>query len=288
MLLWLEIALPFSSVLISLWNALLRYSLMIAISPFCSRFISTIGPSLFASRFFAGFSNFSLYFMMSAIILLIFFHKDVFPKGSMMFTRDDTRLTFKEHFTSTSVSLTIWTSFFSGQVCSGSHKNCGAVTQVEHFPLDFTSIKPRDAWSAGLSLLGTCLHWWTSLFSWIYWTLLATNILNFFSVFLIYPSTTLLSDQNVSCRQPIFNSFLKNFTIFTENVAATNSTCGIEIYFFGIITLYCSIRVDHSEKVNLTLSFLWGIREVVNPKLLYLLKPSWFTTSGFFISIQDV
>ena len=140
----------------------------------------------------------------------------------------------KEYFTSTSVSLTIWTSFSTGQVCSGFHKNYGPFTQVEHFPPEFASIKPRDAWSAGLSLLGTYFHWLTSLFLWICWILLATNILNFFVVFLIYPSTTLLSNQNISCRQSIFNSFYMYFAIFTDNVAATNTKHRIEIYFFGV------------------------------------------------------
>ena len=63
----------------------------------------------------------------------------------MMFTLGHTRLTFKENFSSTSVSLTIWMSFYTGQVCSDSHKNCGAFTQAEHFPPGFTSIKPRGA-----------------------------------------------------------------------------------------------------------------------------------------------
>ena len=88
---------------------------------------------------------------------------------------------------------------------------------------EFTSIKVQDAWSAVLSLLGTYFHWLTSLFSWICWKLWAASILNFFVVFLIYPSTTLLSDQNVSCRQPIFNSFLKNFVIFTNNIVGLTS-----------------------------------------------------------------
>ena len=144
------------------------------------------------------------------------------------------RLTFKEYFTSTSVSLTICTSFSTGQVCSGSHKHCGPFTQIEHFPPEFASIKPRDAWSAGLSLLGTKLHWLTSLFSWICWILFATNILNFLVVFLIYQSTTSLSDQTFSCRQTIFSSFLKKFGIFTDNVAVTNCKRGIETNFFGI------------------------------------------------------
>ena len=135
MLLWPEIALPFSSVLISLWNALLWCSLMTAVSHFCSRFISAIGPSAFACYFFARYNNAWLHFMMTAVILLIFFHEDVFSKA-FMFTLDDTRLTFKEHFTSTSVSLNIWTSFSTGQVCSSSHKNCDP-----HLPKLNTSLR---------------------------------------------------------------------------------------------------------------------------------------------------
>ena len=74
---------------------------------------------------------------------------------------------------------------------------------------------------------------------------------NFFIVFLIYPSTTLLSDNGES----IFNSFLENFAILTDNVAATNPKYGIEIIFWSNsgfphneITVHCSITVDHSYK----------------------------------------
>ena len=60
----------------------------------------------------------------------------------MMFMLDDARLTFKEYFTSTSVLLIILTSFFTGQVCVGSHNDCDLFTQVEHFPPELMSIKP--------------------------------------------------------------------------------------------------------------------------------------------------
>ena len=110
-------------------------------------------------------------------------------------------------------------------------------------------------------------------------------------LFLIYPSTILLSDKNISCRQSIFNSFPKNFAIFTDNMAAINSKCGIEVFIWNNshfphneITVYCSNSVDHSDKPNLTISLLRGIREVVNPKFLYLPKPIEFIASGYFIN----
>ena len=114
--------------------------------------------TVFAFWIFARFNNVYLYFMMTPIILLILFHEDVFSKASMIFMIDDTRLTFKEYFTSASVFLTILTSFFTGQVCLVSHKDCDPFTQVEHYPPELMSIKPWHTWSAVLSLLGTYLH----------------------------------------------------------------------------------------------------------------------------------
>ena len=138
-----------------------------------------------------------------------------------------------------------------GQVYSGSHKNCGQFTQVEHFPPEFASIKAQDAWSAGLSLLGTYLHWLTYFhefagFCWqqISWTSL---------LYLIYPSTTLPSDQNVSCRQSLLNSFLKNFAIFTDNMAATNSKSGTATYFSGVTLAFPIMELKCIAPTQLTI-----------------------------------
>ena len=49
--------------------------------------------------------------MMTAIILLIFFHEDVFSKALMMFTLDDTRLTFSLHIYQTTSCMICWIVF---------------------------------------------------------------------------------------------------------------------------------------------------------------------------------
>ena len=157
MLLWPEIALPFSSVLISLWNALLWCSLMTAVSHFCSRFIS---------------------------LCLFAFHDDchypfdLFPwrcffQGIHVYTR-----WYQTNFQRT-FHFNIWITehldvlFYWPGMFKFPQKLWPTFTQVEHFPPEFTSIKPK----AGLPLLGTHLHWLTSIFSWICWILLATNVL---------------------------------------------------------------------------------------------------------------
>ena len=91
------------------------------------------------------------------------------------------------------------------------------------------------------------------LFSWIWILLGKKSILNCFVAYLIYPSTTLLSDENVSCRQPISNSFLKNFAIFMDDIVATNSNHDIEIYFFRLTLAFPKMKLECVAPSQLTI-----------------------------------
>ena len=96
----------------------------------------------------------------------------------------------------------------------------------------------------------------------------------------MYPSTTLLSDHYVSRKQSIFNSFLKIFATFTDSIAAISSRRGINTNFLGVtlslLAMCPFIHIYHSEIADLAIYLFIRIWKMMQPKLLYLSKSTWF------------
>ena len=125
-----------------------------------------------------------------AIILLILHHSDViFVNWETVWTSSFVKNTLPG-FLSSGSSLSVSMSMFaSDHMVLCVHRNSGPWNHFLTLSCCFTS-NPLDAKSAGFSDVFTYFHWDTSEWSLIFCTPLATNTLNRFKSFLIYPNTT--------------------------------------------------------------------------------------------------
>ena len=92
---------------------------------------------------------------------------------------------------------------------------------------------PREATSAGLSLVGTWRHCEALQCFSIIASLLATNTGNLFVEFLMLKSTAVESVQNVEGQLTTSSSLRTNLSNFTDSTAAVSSSLGIDTVFIG-------------------------------------------------------